>query len=107
MRDCIVSMTQKSKMCLLSVMAVSLMLIRAENRSSERVGSRDLDYAFLCFFLFCFVVVCLLCMPFQCRKLCGPLSPRDNSVSPSIPVCCNRVDVNASFEVESSSLSVL
>lgn len=104
MRDCIVSMTQKSKMCLLSVMAVSLMLIRAENRSSERVGSRVLDYAFLCFFLFCFVVVCLLCMPFQCRKL---LSPRDNSVSPSIPVCSNRVDVNASFEVESSSLSVL
>lgn len=47
MRGYIVSMMLKTKFCQLSVVALSLMLIRVESRSAGRVASKVLDNAFL------------------------------------------------------------
>lgn len=51
MRGYIVSMMLKTKFCLLSVMAPSLILIRVESGSAGRVASKVLHNAFLCCFM--------------------------------------------------------
>jgi len=55
MHACIVSMPLKTKFLWLSVVALSLMLVRAESGSAESIASKVLDDAFLgCFVMYFF-----------------------------------------------------
>lgn len=51
MHGYVVSVVLKTKFCWLSVMALSLMLIRVESGSAGRIACEVLDNAFLCCFV--------------------------------------------------------